>query len=139
MQGGIDRPAYLPLFKPLFQYPTIIRKAFIAVVIKKQAKRQAVRFPMLDNAVTAFAMVWASQFRASALFHICTRHGYLTSMQSPQQSGTQVPHPVHLSLSISIQEPGGSSSSSIHEIALAGQSVSGLQIRLSKEHMRLSM
>ena len=98
---------------------------------------------MLYYAGTALFVVRASFFRASAFFHIGTRHLilllYLTSMQSPQQSGTQMPHPVHFSSSISIREPSGSSSSSIHEIAFSGHSLRGLHIRLSDEHFLLSM
>jgi hypothetical protein len=60
-------------------------------------------------------------------------------MQLPQHSGTQIPHPVHFSESISVREPIGSSSSSVHEIAPVGHSWSGLQIRLSDAHFFLSM
>jgi hypothetical protein len=64
---------------------------------------------------------------------------HLNSMQLPQQSGTQIPHPVHLSGSISVREPSGSSSSSVQEIAPVGHSLRGLQMRLSEAHFRLSM
>jgi hypothetical protein len=43
--------------KPFFQLVVIILNAFIATIIKEQAKRQAVSFPVLDYAGTAFAMV----------------------------------------------------------------------------------
>jgi len=129
-------------FKPLFQLAIIIRHALVAVIIEEQAKRQTIGFPVLYHAGTAFTMIGASRFRTSTFFYVRTRHitnSYFNSMQSPQQSGTQIPQPVHFSSLISMREPSGSSSSSIHEIAFEGHSVSGLQIRLSDEHFLLSI
>jgi hypothetical protein len=60
-------------------------------------------------------------------------------MQSPQHSGTHVAQPTHFSWSISIREPSGSSSSSIHAIAFCGHSAKGLHIRGSDAHFFLSM
>lgn len=52
----------------------VISNAFVALIIKKQAIRQAICFPVLDYASTASPIIRASFFRTSALFYIRTTH-----------------------------------------------------------------
>jgi len=77
----------LPILKPRFKFAVIAGQAFIAVVVKKQAKRQAVGFFMLNSTSAAFFVVWAS------------RHAFILSsgqqQPSPSQAGSPpVSHPV---------------------------------------------
>jgi hypothetical protein len=63
--------------KPLFHLAIVILYALIPVIIKEQAERKAVGFPVLDNASATLLMVRASRFGAGALFHINTIHSVL--------------------------------------------------------------
>ena len=62
------------LFKSFFQFLIKVFDAFVALIVKKQAKRQTVRCAMFYYASTAFSVVWASCFRTGTLGYIFTIH-----------------------------------------------------------------
>jgi hypothetical protein len=64
----------LLIFKSFFQFKVQICHAFIALIIEEQAERNAVRFPMFYHTSTAFFVIGASRFRASAFRHIRAIH-----------------------------------------------------------------
>jgi len=60
----------LLLLKPLLQFAIEIPKAFIALIVQKQAIRQTIGFPVLDHAGTTPIVIFTRLFRAGALGHI---------------------------------------------------------------------
>lgn len=52
----------------------VISNAFVALIIKKQAIRQAICFPVLDYASTAFSVVRTRLFGTSTFFYVGTTH-----------------------------------------------------------------
>jgi hypothetical protein len=69
----------LLIFKPLLQFAVIIRDALVPIIIKKQAKRQAVSFPVFYHTGTAFFVIRAGRFRAGAFFYVSTSHYVISS------------------------------------------------------------
>lgn len=62
------------VFESLFQLAVIVPDALIALVIQKEAIRQAVRCPVLDDTAATDAMIRATLFRTGAFFDIGATH-----------------------------------------------------------------
>jgi hypothetical protein len=74
------------LTKSFRQFLIVIFDALVAAVIREQAEREAVGVAVLDDAVTAFRVVWARRGRTGAFYYgsAWTRHNIyiLTPTQS---------------------------------------------------------
>ena len=65
-------------FKTFFQFSVITLNAFVAVIVKKQAKRQTVGCAVFYHASTTFAVIFAGSFRACTFGYVFTIHLFVS-------------------------------------------------------------